>query len=96
MDNVQCTGSENFLVNCSHLTNHNCFHFEDAGVICKPPCQYDGQVALFGGDTNLEGRVEVCDGGQWKTICDDGFDNVDASVICKQLGFPSQGELMIS
>ena len=34
MDDVQCTGSESYLTNCSHITNHNCDHSEDAGVSC--------------------------------------------------------------
>ncbi|XP_019850027.1 PREDICTED: scavenger receptor cysteine-rich type 1 protein M160-like [Amphimedon queenslandica] len=34
MDDVACTGSESYLTNCSHTTNHNCRHSEDAGVIC--------------------------------------------------------------
>ena len=34
IDDVQCTDSELFLQNCSHITNHNCRHNEDAGVTC--------------------------------------------------------------
>ena len=36
-DNVDCSGSEEYLVNCSSqpIGDHNCNHFEDAGVLCE-------------------------------------------------------------
>ena len=47
----------------------------------------DGSLRLVGGSNNLQGRVEICYNEAWGTICDNQFDNVDASVICFQLGF---------
>ena len=37
IDNVQCTGNENYLSECPHIGwgVHNCAHSEDAGVRCN-------------------------------------------------------------
>lgn len=37
LDNVQCTAEDTRLGDCSHrgFNNHDCGHFEDAGVICQ-------------------------------------------------------------
>ena len=39
MDDVHCTGTESSLISCKHTTNHNCRHFEDAGVRCTSKCE---------------------------------------------------------
>ena len=40
-----------------------------------------------GGPQPSEGRLEVRHNGQWGTVCDDLFSNVNAEVACKMLGF---------
>ena len=46
---------------------------------------YDGEIRLRNGSNVLEGRVEVCYSNAWGTLCDNGFGQVEAEVVCRQL-----------
>ena len=48
-----------------------------------------GDLRLTGGSNEYEGRVEICMNEVWGSICDNGWDSTDASVVCKQLQYQS-------
>ncbi|XP_071845497.1 scavenger receptor cysteine-rich type 1 protein M160-like isoform X2 [Apostichopus japonicus] len=45
------------------------------------------QVRLIGGNNDLEGIVQVKIDGQWGGICGTNWDRMDATVVCRELGF---------
>ena len=54
------------------------------------PCT-TGQLRLAAGNIANEGRVEICIGNVWGTVCDDSWSSNDATVVCRQLGYSTQG-----
>ena len=47
-------------------------------------------VRLVGGSNANEGRVEVYFNNTWSSVCHNGWDAVDAMVVCRQLGLSYQ------
>ena len=47
----------------------------------------NADIRLVGNVDEHEGTVEIMYQGTWGTICDDGWDDNDATVVCRELGF---------
>ena len=46
-------------------------------------------VRLTGGHVASEGRVEIFEDNQWKAVCDVLWNEYNANVVCKELGYYS-------
>ena len=56
----------------------------------------DGDVRLTGGSSEAEGTVEVCLNKTWGLVSGLGWGEEDARVVCRQLRFQAEGELLFS
>ena len=61
------------------------------GALCVAPAQAqtctENAVKLVRGTNSSEGHVEICSNSRFSSICDDDWDNNDARVVCRQLGY---------
>ncbi|XP_064610534.1 serine protease svh-1-like isoform X2 [Liolophura sinensis] len=62
----------------------NCNDFSDE-VNCGTTAPLE--VRMVNGDDDHSGRLEVKYLGEWGTVCDDGWNLPDATVVCKMLGY---------
>ena len=44
-------------------------------------------IRLVGGQTALDGSVEICQDELWIPVCDDSWGYREAKVVCRQLGY---------
>ena len=55
-------------------------------------CEERG-LRLVGGSRDGDGTVEICLNETWGTVCSNNWDQIDSTVVCKQLGYSDKGEL---
>lgn len=54
----------------------------------------NGEIRLVDSSVPHRGRVEVCIRNTWSSVCSNRWDNDDAEVVCRQLGYTPTGELI--
>ncbi|CAC5355808.1 unnamed protein product [Mytilus coruscus] len=81
LDNMRCGGNEPTLADCPNRGwgVEDCSHEEDVGIKCLN--RNDGEIRLD------SGTIKIFYNGTWGTVCDDSFDDIDAQVACRQLGY---------
>ena len=65
-----------FINWCDNNYYHN-FTF----LACK-----EGDIRLVGGKHKFEGTVEICLDSSWTVVAQNGWDDDDARVVCRQIG----------
>nr|XP_022333493.1 deleted in malignant brain tumors 1 protein-like [Crassostrea virginica] len=86
VSDIQCQGTEADVSNCTvTYSERPCSPGEEVGVSCDTT-----PTRLMGGNGPWEGRIEIQRGGHWMEICQDHFNQSEAEIVCKMLGFPDR------
>ncbi|KAK9870172.1 hypothetical protein WA026_006262 [Henosepilachna vigintioctopunctata] len=61
---------------------------ENYEFITEPsPIEPEGPIRLLGGNTETMGRLQVKINNEWGTVCNYGWTQKNAALVCQQLGF---------
>ena len=67
---------------------YSCFvFFFDLYALLNIDSCYNGEVRLVGGETDAEGRVEICNNGKWETVCGKYWTETNTAIVCRHLGY---------
>ncbi|XP_069138032.1 scavenger receptor cysteine-rich type 1 protein M130-like [Argopecten irradians] len=84
LDAMTCEGNETNFLECALEPDYQFVSCRSGAATVK--CY--NNVRLSGGATNPQfGRIELHNGQRWVAVCDTNFDDSDAKVVCKALGF---------
>ncbi|XP_032973528.1 antigen WC1.1-like [Rhinolophus ferrumequinum] len=91
LDDVNCTGKESHLWKCPSRGwgQHDCWHKEDAGVICSEFLA----LRMVSDDQECAGWLEVFYNRTWGSVCHSPMEAMTLSTICRQLGCGDSGTL---
>jgi deleted-in-malignant-brain-tumors protein 1 len=100
LDEFVCPSPTSTVEGCTHseFGSHNCGHHEDVAVQCyggeatAPPTSgpVGNEISGFTiiGDSASAGLLVVHDNnGNSGTVCDDAFTDIEATVVCKSMGY---------
>ena len=52
-------------------------------------------MRLVEGTREWNGRLEVCINRQWGSVCERYFEEIDARVVCRELGYQAESKMMV-
>ncbi|XP_053386927.1 uncharacterized protein LOC123542089 isoform X2 [Mercenaria mercenaria] len=93
IDNLNCTGFESHINNCTYDVDNKCTHRDDVSVICTGYQLNITNIRLAGTSGPYHGRVELEVNGTWGTVGDDYFGTYEARVVCRMLGLGYRSRL---
>ncbi|XP_021362403.1 scavenger receptor cysteine-rich domain superfamily protein-like [Mizuhopecten yessoensis] len=87
-----CNGNEANFSSCLSpykLGEYGSVHRPDAAVVCDDPARstHNDTVRLANDDPSYQGRVEILHSSFWGTVCFYKWDDLDALVVCRELGY---------